>query len=137
MYTFEARKMSKNLPEKITLDQVFERPSEVSQGQTEEDGGGEVFVEEQIAYRNVQRSKSLFFTRVTSPTARHKWNVGWMEPNERDCCGRQGLIKHTVSQNMSVTLAFNLWVMRGHVKQKRQSIRFKFLKNPSGEIMDN
>ena len=42
MYAFEARKMSKNLPEKITLDQVFERPTVVSQAQTEEDGGGDV-----------------------------------------------------------------------------------------------
>lgn len=77
------------------------------------------------------------FYQGNKSTARHKCNVGSMEDNERDCHHRQGLIKHTITKNMSVILAFNLWVMRGHFKQKRQSIRFKFLKNPSGEIMDN
>lgn len=38
---------------------------------------------------------------------------------------------------MPVILAFNLWVMRGHFKQKRQRIRFKFFKDPSGEITDD
>lgn len=55
------------MPEKITPDQVFELPSEVSQAETEEDGGDEVSLEEEIMHTNVQILKSLLFTGVQSP----------------------------------------------------------------------
>lgn len=67
MYTFEAREDEpKNLPEKITLTKYLKDHQKLVR-LSEEDGGGEVFLEEEIVYRNVQRPKSLFFTRVTSP----------------------------------------------------------------------
>lgn len=55
------------MPEKITLDRVFERPSEVSQAEIEGGGGGEVSLEEEIVHTNVQKLEPLWFTRAQSP----------------------------------------------------------------------
>lgn len=51
-------KWEKSCQKKIILDQVFERPPEVSQSEIEGGGGGEVFLEEEIVHTNVQRLKS-------------------------------------------------------------------------------
>lgn len=51
----------------MTLDQVFERPSEVGQAEAEEDGGGEVPVAGVMVQTIVQRLKSLLFIGAHSP----------------------------------------------------------------------
>lgn len=92
-------KWEKSCQKNIILDQVFERPPEVSQSEIEGGGGGEVFLEEEIVHTNVQRLESqvsgFFFGggRGTKSTARNYWNV-WknLESDEWDCCGRHGLI---------------------------------------------
>lgn len=57
--TYDDGKVREDLPEKITLDWVFERPSEFSQA--ERDGGGddEVSLENKTLYTNKQKLEFL------------------------------------------------------------------------------
>ena len=58
-YTYDGRKVREDLPEKITLDRVFERPSEASEAEIEGGADDEVFLEKEIVYTNVQKLESL------------------------------------------------------------------------------
>lgn len=52
-YTDDGRKVREDLPEKITLDWVFERPSEVGEAEIEGGADDKVSLEKEIVYTNV------------------------------------------------------------------------------------
>lgn len=59
--------MREGLPEKITLDRVFERPSEVSQAEIEGGGDDEVSLQKKTVCTNVQNLEFLYSIGVQSP----------------------------------------------------------------------
>lgn len=87
---------------KIVLNQVFERPSEVSQPETEGGDGGEVFLAQEIVHINVHRLESqvsvgFFFGGqgemwVQSPLLGTTGMFESLECDEGDCCSKYVLI---------------------------------------------